>query len=450
MLKTITFIALLVTQLGLAQIPDDVKKEVDLRVQHGLNASVVIGVFEQGKSHYYVNGWQNRAAKIPATRESIYEIGSISKTFTSLLLASLSQTHGFTINDSVQDHWPKPFQLIDQAEKPVTFKHLATHTSGLPRLPSNLNLFSTDPYASYDRNDLINGVMASKPQQAGSSYAYSNFGAGLLGESMAVITNSTYNDLIQQHVLGPLELNQTYMTLEAVPDELLAQGYSGNSTAQAWNFKALAGAGSIRSSVKDLLHYGMAYLAADQSALEDAMNLATQVHFSNNRTQVGLGWHFTASGIIWHNGGTAGFSSMLMIDKAQEKVVAVITNADPNNNVEDIAVHLMDPSKPMRNHDFPVAIDPSELDAFIGEFYNESNKKPLRIERRDDQLYLVAPKQPKFAMSYIGDNTFKLKLVNAKITFKANDEGQINGLDFIGWGEPQAYILSSKTESITD
>lgn len=450
MLRTSTFILLFITQLSLAQIPEAVMKEIDLRTQHELNASIVIGVFEQGESYFYAKGWQNRAEQIPASTDSVYEIGSISKTFTGLLLARMSQVHGFAIDDPVRNHWPKPFELIDQAGKPVTLKHLATHTSGLPRLPSNLNLFSTDPYASYDRNDLINGVMASQPQQAGSNYAYSNFGAGLLGESMAVIADQSYNDLIAQHILKPLGLNQTYMNLDAVPDGLLAQGYAGKSAAQAWNFKALAGAGSIRSSIKDLLHYGTAYLTTDQPQLNDAMTLATQVHFSNDKTQVGLGWHFSQSGMIWHNGGTAGFNSMLMIDPKQQKVVAAITNTDPNHNVEDIAVHLMDASNPMRKHDFPVAIEPKALDAYIGEYHNESTKKPLRIERRDDQLFLVAAKQPKFAMTYIGNNSFKLNLINAKVIFKNNSQGQVDGLDFIGWGEPQAYVLAAKSESISD
>ena len=239
-----------------AQIPKPVINEIDLRVKHELNASIVVGVYENQQAHFYVAGWQNKAENKPATLDSVYEIGSISKTFTGLLLAIMAEKYEFQLDEAIHPHWPKPFQLVDQSQQAITFKHLATHTSGLPRLPANINLFSNDPYANYSRNDLISAVMSIDGLNTG-SYAYSNFGAGLLGESMAVLADDSYNNLIQQYILEPLSLSQTYMTIDEVPNNHLAQGYAGDSQTQAWNFQALAGAGSIRSSIKDLLAYGV-------------------------------------------------------------------------------------------------------------------------------------------------------------------------------------------------
>ncbi|WP_223788359.1 serine hydrolase [Marinicella meishanensis] len=421
-----------------AEIPANVQEQINLRVQHGLNPSIVIGVYEHGQSVFHTAGWQDPAQQIAATTETVYEIGSISKTFTALLLAIQAEQHDLSLDAAVQDHWPAPLQLVDAQQQAITFKQLATHTSGLPRIPGNLMAFGTDPYAQYDRAQLLKGVSMAQPQAAGTQYAYSNFGAGLLGESLAVMQNTPYNQLVSDQILKPLGLQHTYMTLDAVPEAHLAQGHNGNRASQAWNFAALAGAGSIRSDIRDLLAYGVAHLSATESPLQAAMDLATAVHYEQGQLQVGLGWHFGQGGIIWHNGGTGGFRSMLMIDPKNQRVVAGITNSS-NNDVEDIVAHLMNPDAPMRQHDFPVPIEASQLDPYLGQYRHQNSDKTLRIERKNDRLFMVAPKQPRYAMTHVGDHTFTLNLAKVKMTFDVDDNGQVNQLQLIGWGEPQTY-----------
>lgn len=422
-----------------AKIPQGVIDEINLRVKHDMNPSIVVGVFENGESSFYVHGWQHKAKQIPVTTSSIYEIGSISKTYTSLLLATMAEKHDFSINDAIQSHWPKPFKLEDQSTAAITFKHLATHTSGLPRLPANLNLLSKDPYADYGRNEMINAVMKSNPSKAGSNYAYSNFGAGLLGESIAVIGQNSYNNLIDTHILKPLNLTQTYMTLDAVPTDQLAQGYAGSSEANAWNFKALAGAGSIRSSIQDLLAYGTVYLNNDQNSISQAMDLVTQVHHESGGLKIGLGWHFTHSGILWHNGATAGFSSMLMIDTNKQKVVAAITNSHNKHNVEDIALHLMDSSRPMDKHDFPVEISEPELQKYLGHFERKENNQNIQITIQNGQLFFDAKNLMQQPLIYIGEDQFKFNMIKVKLMFNSDENGQITDFTLNGWGEPQTY-----------
>lgn len=420
-----------------AQIPAEVKQEIDLRIKHEVNPSMVLAVFEQGATHYYTQGMQNKALRIPASKDSVYEIGSISKTFTALLLAQKVQAKALDLDDAVQDYWPKPFQLIDNNQQAITFKQLATHTSGLPRLPSNLSPFAADPYADYDRSDLLIGVEQAAPVNAGSVYAYSNFAAGLLGETLAVMDQQPFNDLVKTNILQPLNLNQTYMLLSEVPEAQLAQGYAGNKPSTAWQFKALAGAGSIRSSIQDLLAYGVAHLNQSPGPMRAAMDLATQTHYQQDRLRVGLGWHINAKGVIWHNGGTAGFRSMLMIDPKQQKVVAAITNN--NEPPEDIVMHLIDPKQAMKQHDFPVTIDVEQLGLYTGNFQQPETNKTISITRRDDRLFFIAPKQPKYAMTYLGDDSFKLNLAKVKIKFKFNEHGHIEELELRGWGQPQVY-----------
>jgi D-alanyl-D-alanine-carboxypeptidase/D-alanyl-D-alanine-endopeptidase len=429
-----------------AQIPDAVKQEIDLRIKHDINPSIVMGVYENGQFHFYTKGMQNKALAIPASKNSVYEIGSITKTFTGLLLAHEVVAGKIKPDSPIQDYWPAPFQLIDNNQAAITFKQLATHSSGLPRIPANLSAFSNDPYAAYDRQQLLAGVKMAAPKNAGNQYAYSNFGAGLLGESIAVIENDSYNHLITKKILQPLNLVETYMQLNDVPSNQLAQGYRGSKEAQPWQFKALAGAGSIRSSIKDLLNYGVAYLKQPAGSMKDAMALATQVHYLENKLQVGLGWHINTKGIIWHNGATAGFSSMIMIDPKQQKVVAGITNH--NNSVDDLVIHLMNPEQPFKSNDYPVEISAEQTKIYLGTFKQNKTGQTIEIKLMNNRLFLVSPKQPKYALTYIGKDTFKLNLVSAKVKFIKNEKDEVNGFELHGWGQPQQYIRSSADDMV--
>lgn len=424
-----------------AQIPNAVKHEIDQRIKHDMNPSIVVGVYENGESHFYTKGMQNKTLQIPADTSSVYEIGSITKTFTGLLLAQEVVAGKIKLGAPIQDHWPEPFHLVDNNQSAITFKQLATHSSGLSRLPTNLPAFAKDPYADYDRQQLLAGVKTAKPQDAGTHYAYSNFGAGLLGETIAVIENSSYNQLIAEKILNPLNLSEIYMQLKDVPTKQLAQGYMDKKPAQAWQFKALAGAGSIRSSIQDLLAYGVAYLTPPEDNMKAAMALATQTHFQQGNLQVGLGWHVTTEGFIWHNGATAGFNSMIMIDPKQKKVVAGITNN--NKSIEDLVLHLLDPNNPIKENDFPVDISTEQSESYQGTFKHTDSGRITHIKFDKDQLLMATPKQPQYALTYIGNDTFKLNLLTVKLKFIKNNSGEVTGLELHGWGEPQKYTKIS-------
>ncbi|MCB1581982.1 MAG: serine hydrolase domain-containing protein [Marinicella sp.] len=420
-----------------AQIPVDVQQEVDLRIKHKHNPSIALAVFQGGHQSFYVKGWQNKEQQIPATVNTVYEIGSITKTFTGLLLAKLTEEGKVSLHDPVEQHWQQPFKLRDAAGEVITLKQLSTHTSGLPRLPDNLPLFADDPYATYDRDDLLKALSNIKPAIAGKNYAYSNLAVGLLGETLANAGGASYNELISKNIIQPLSLHSTYWSLQQVPEANLAQGYSVNKPTPAWNFKALAGAGALRSSITDLLAYGVAYLEQSDS-LKKAMNIATTAHYQQDKLRVGLGWHINDD-IIWHNGGTGGFRSILMINPKTQKVVAAITNHS-QNDVEDLAIHLMDTAQPMHQLDFPVEIESTKLKEFESEYQQVENDSQITIKVIDDQLFFTAPKQPKQTMYYIGNDTFKFKMINVKIKFDRDDNGNIQALQLQGWGEPQTYL----------
>ncbi len=441
-MKKFTLLLLLFAVQVQAEIPQHVKQDIDQRVKHGINPSIVIGVYQDGKSVFYTQGYQDLEQKTPATEQSVYEIGSITKTFTGLLLAQAVKQNKLTLDTAVQDHLPNGVTLQDSAAQPITFKQLSTHTSGLPRMPDNIPLFTKDPYADYDQAKLWQGIKTAKRLQAGVNYQYSNLAVGLLGVALSRVENLTYNQLVTERIIKPLALNSTFMQLDEVPKQHLATGYTGNKAANPWNFKALAGAGSIRSSIKDLLAYGVAHLQGSEHPLAAAMQLATTAHHQQDQLRVGLGWHISPSNMLWHNGGTMGFRSILMIDRQNNKVVAGITNHN-NEDVEDIVSHLMDASNPLKTHDYPVAIEAAQLQQYIGTFYNADADKPITIKANQGHLYFTANKQPKQRMTYIGDNTFRFGVAKVTISYHKDEQGHITGFEFKGWGKPQFYDKQS-------
>ncbi|MGJ8662120.1 MAG: serine hydrolase domain-containing protein [Marinicella sp.] len=436
-MKRITLL-LFIPLIAMAQIPDEVKKEIDLRIKHQINPSIVVGLFENRQSHFYTQGFQNKEKNLKANTDSVYEIGSISKTFTGLLLAQLIEEKQVELDGAVQAYWPEPFELVDKLNQPITLKQLSTHTSGLPRLPGNLPMFAKDPYAEYDREQLLLGIKMVQAQQSGSNYVYSNFAVGLLGETLAVVSGESYNSLIKRNILEPMSLNSTYMELDEVPQQHLAQGYSGIKAVEPWRFKALAGAGSIRSNITDLLAFGVSHLNPANAQLSTMTQSATSVHYQQGSIKVGLGWHIDTAGIIWHNGGTAGFKSIILIDPVQQKVAAGITNQS-NDSIEDIVAHLMNHSQPMDKHDFPVEASVDHLRQYTGQFKLKNSDHTSEIRLINDQLFFTAPKQPKQRMTYVGNDTFIFKLLKVKIKFLKNSTEQISAYELMGWGEPQMY-----------
>lgn len=444
-MKKFTALLIIFLHTSQAEIPNEVKFEIDQRVKHELNASIAFGMLTEGETDVYVAGWQNRESKTPATTATVYEMGSISKTFTALLLAQQVTNEQVSLNDPVQRWWPQPFALQDDSGQPVTFKHLATHTSGLPRLPKNLAVFNQDPYAEYDRQQLLAGVKMTTIKAVGKDLAYSNFGFGLLGETLAAQAGQSFEHLVAEKLLQPLALQHTYQSLDAVPEALLATGYRGNKPATAWQFKALAGAGWLRTDIRDLLTYG-SYILNPEAAkvnpqLTQALRLVTQAQHQGE-VQVGLGW-FIRNDIIWHNGATAGFNAILMISPETQTVVAGITNG--TESIEDIALHLLKPERPMTDHGFPVAIETAALTAYTGTYARPENNQSMAIKLLDNRLFFAAEKQPKQAMTYIGNDTFKLGFIKARIQFQRDPAGQVNGLELTGWGEPQSYQLINQS-----
>lgn len=309
--------------------------------------SLAIGVFHNNSYQPYFYGSTHQGASSLPTEQTIYEIGSITKVFTSILLADLVNKNLVKLDDPITKFLPDSLASNPDLQK-ITFKQLANHSSGLPRLADNMDKVPgfdiKDPYASYDRKALfafLKNFKASTPP--GETYAYSNVAVGLLGELIATISKKPYNVYLKETIFSPLGMNSS--TDKPGPkNPLFIPVYTekGEET-PAWNFQAILAAGGIKSNLRDMMLFAVEQFKMPQNSLQNAMALAREYTFSTpHNSDIGLGWHMNMvdQGIFfWHNGGTGGSRSFIGIAPDTKTAVVVLSNTAIS--VDDISTSIL-------------------------------------------------------------------------------------------------------------
>lgn len=311
----------------------------------------VIGLLHGDETSVHAFGAVDTTGTKPTGR-TIFEIGSVTKTVTGLLLAERIERGRLRPETPVADLLPDSVTITraDSVEDtPMTLAHLARHRSGLPRLPANLKGVMNsrrDPYAAYG-DSALHALLDdySLPRAPGTAYQYSNLGMGLLGHLLARRADTTYAALVRRRITRPLGLSDTRVHLSPDRDDRFAQGYDqmGRPT-PPWHFGALAGAGALRATATDLIAYLRAHrhaLTADPdttTALQRAMRRAATIRAATDRenTRIGLGWHQSARDgheVLWHNGGTGGFRSVVALDRETGHGVVVLTSTSLSSQV---------------------------------------------------------------------------------------------------------------------
>ena len=290
----------------------------------------------------------------PPDADTMFELGSLTKTFTALLLADMVVRRELTLDTPVQSVLPGGLALRDSLGQPITFGDLATQRSGLPRLPSNMrDPDGQDPY-DYSRDDLLKFLAGWKPTRPRQQqWEYSNLGFGLLGEALAWRAGTRYPALLSERVLGPLRLQGLRLALRDVTVPGLMPGHDPQGRpAPLWRFDAMAGAGALAGTVRDIARYAQAAMGVFEHPLEAAFALALTPRgdgpsATNPTALAWLAGPLFQRRVFAHDGATAGHSSSLFIDPASRRAAIVLANAQVG--VSDIALHLMDPRVPLRD-----------------------------------------------------------------------------------------------------
>jgi D-alanyl-D-alanine-carboxypeptidase/D-alanyl-D-alanine-endopeptidase len=419
---------------ALAQsLPSDsaIRAIIRARVDSGLARGMVVGVLQDGRRRFVAYGSAG-PGRAPLDEHTIFEIGSISKTFTSTLLADAVVRREVRLDEPVAALLPAGTVVPSRDGREITLEDLATHRSGLPRLPDNMTpAVPQDPYADYDVSRLYQFLAVYKlPRSPGESVEYSNLGGGLLGHALTLRARAaSWGALVAQRLTGPLGMRDTYVDVPAEARNRVSVGHDAAlDSVPAWHLDALAGAGALRSTAADMLTWLAAQLDTASGPLARAVALArTPRTPGNGGARIALGWLVGGSPnhpIWWHNGGTGGFRSFAAFDPERRAAVIVLSNS--SQTVDDVGAHLMNPALPITMPVRPprdaVVLSSEALDRVVG-VYPVSAGFVLAITREGDTLFAQATGQPKLRLAAMAANHFMALAANAELVFDVSEPG---------------------------
>jgi len=292
------------------------------------NTELAIGFIEKGQTKYYGLKIENDTIKTIENHKDVFEIGSISKVFTSTLLAQLVDEKQLNLEDKINSYFDFPF--MDNIE--LSFLQLSNHSSGLSRLPSNLDLNKVDPnnpYKDYGKKNLDEYLKneLSPTDSLEGSYQYSNLGAGLLAYTLSRKMNKSYEELLKNRIFSKFNLSNTSSLRSEVNNRIVSGlNYKGEATAN-WDLSILAGAGGILSTIEDLAKFTLAHFNLQNKPLQASTVSTLKV---DDTLEIGLAWHLIKSDSgrnwVWHNGGTGGYTSSLAMNKESQNAIIILSN----------------------------------------------------------------------------------------------------------------------------
>lgn len=401
---------------------------------------------------------------------TIFEIGSVTKTFTSLLLADLVREGKVGLEDPVASLLPAGVSVPELNGRAITLLDLATHTSGLPRLPTNLlpevptAEDVVDPYAEYPVEALYEFLAGyTLPVEPGTRFEYSNLGANLLGHALSLADGTSYAAAIERRISTPLGLPDTVVRIDALQAPRLVTPHDVDLLPVAiWNWTAATeGGGALRGTAVDLARYVVAELEAsalvpsldagveagvdagvDGSSVRQSMRF-TQIprRPTTGADPIGLAWFFNGDTVLWHNGGTGGSRSMVVFDTARQIGVVVLTNTD-SVYTDALASQLLAvlANVPPQSLNLPphVALGPQELEKFVGTYDLGDGAVLLTITRDGERLSgRFDDGGEAFRLFASGPTTFYTRRFDGTLSFSA-DSGtgysqlllRVDGVDY--------------------
>lgn len=410
-------------------LPARIAKVAQQYADAGVYPAMVVVMVDDG--HAQVTGFGRLADGRAPDGGTVFEIGSVTKTFTALLLAHAVQAKTVSLDTPVAQLLPD-FRIPSRHGKPITLGLLAEQFSGLPRLPDNLQPADLDnPYADYGRGRLRAFLAGyALPRDPGAAYEYSNLGFGLLGEALAEQAKLPYGELLRRVVLAPLGMDSSGVELTPAIRARLAPGHDEQGNlARHWTFGALGGAGALLSDGNDMLRYLRANMGELKTPLAAAMQLAHAPRRDiGGGDQIGLAWmtrHTPHGDVIWHNGETGGYSSFIGFTADGRRGVVILTNA--TGAPQDLGFAALLPSAPLPVVHQAITVSPAQLDAYVGQ-YALAPGFALNVFRRANQLFAQATGQGAFPVFASAPDAFFARIAPITIDFERAADGKVDAL----------------------
>ena len=383
---------------------------------------MVTGVIDEKGRQVVASGKVSLDGTQQPDGDTVFEIGSVTKVFTSLILADMIEKDEVKPDDPVSKFLPATVKVPSRNGREITLLDLSMQVSGLPRLPDNLKPADpANPYADYDASKLYDFLSRyTLTRDPGEKYEYSNLAVGLLGHALALKAGMSYEELLRRRIFDPLGMSGTSITLSEAQKKRLAPGYDGGlKPVKNWDFAVLAGCGAVRSTVNDMLKFVAANLELTDTPLKFAVRRMRAVTkgIGAPDLEIGMAWHvFTKfdTRIWWHNGGTYGYRSFVGFNPAKKEGVVLLCNTFMDN--DDLGKHVLESRYPVTTFHKEVQVDAAVLEPYVGE-YELTPAFKITVTREAARLFAQATGQPRFEIFAQSESEFFLKVVDARITF---------------------------------
>jgi D-alanyl-D-alanine-carboxypeptidase/D-alanyl-D-alanine-endopeptidase len=431
--------------------PNDsaIKDVIAARIAPRVGQGVVVGVLGPEGRRVVAGGPQDGEQ---FNGDTLFEIGSISKVFTALILADMANKGELSLDDPAEKFLPAGHRMPQRGDRKITLRDLSTHMSGLPRLPDNLPFTDPlDPYADYTEALMLAFLDGHElTRDVGERWEYSNLGVGLLGYLLERASGKDYETLVRERITGPLGMNDTSVSLSAAQQARFAPGRDEYMRpTKPWHLATLVGAGGLRSTVNDMLKFAAAALD-EKSPIGAAMQTALSVRESvvTGETRQTLGWQIghpePGREVTIHNGGTGGYRSALALDRTKNTATVVLTNSAIEPSATDIAMHMLfgmavsgippvPPAPAVAVQRTQAALPVEELDRVVGT-YDFGNGVVFEISRDGDGVRAqrkgsaTGPVLPIFAEAPL---RFYYTAIDAQFHFSTGPDGSVTDVEFI-------------------
>ncbi len=301
---------------------------------------IVVGVISNRGREIIGYGKFDKKDPRPVDGETVFEIGSISKVFTSLLLSDMVLKGEVSLSDPVAKYLPPSVHVPSRNGKQITLLDLSTHHSGLPRDPNNHGRGDYTPEQLYD---FLNGYTLTR--DPGEKYEYSNLAAGLLSYVLSLKAGTSYADLLRTRITAPLHLDHTSTVLTPAMQANLTPGHYANfGIATPISTDVLQGAGAIRSTADDLLIFLAANMGLIKTPLEPAMKnmLSVRRSIGDPNIEIALAWlvFLGPNEMIGHGGQTTGYQTFIGFEPRRKVGIVLLSNSA--ERIDDLARPILD------------------------------------------------------------------------------------------------------------
>lgn len=324
---------------------DSIENLVSKGIDNNESVGLSVMIYENGKDKYLSNGYANIERKKVIDEKTQFEIGSITKTFISLLIVIAEEEGKLSIEDPIEIFFPQNTKLPKFGNSKITIKNLLVHNSGIPYKPSNIDSKNeAEHYLRYTEKELLYYLEnLSLKNEPGKAYEYSLTGYGILGYILEKLYSKSLDNLIKEKITIPLGMTRTFINYCDKKDNNYADGYLNNAITN-WcrnDYCVLNASGALCSTAEDLMVFMKAQAGVIETPLNKAMQKTQEFQYKSNDYDVCLGW-FKTNEFIFHSGATNGFFAITVFNSETKKIMLILSNTNNQKWITGIAMNEMD------------------------------------------------------------------------------------------------------------